>query len=73
MPSAEANRILASQTKERSGGWRDGNGAKRAPDGTYSPRTMNRVGTLNMEALVRQFGHEWKIISLRVAGNQPTL
>ena len=61
MPVAEATRILSQGTV----GWSAGTGGQNDPNGRPIKQWMNFGGTFKREALVRQFGGEWKITSLR--------
>lgn len=64
----EANRILAELATGKNNGWRDGLGWKVDKQGRQTHRLMYRSGTLNMTAGLRQFGNEWKMVSLQAIG-----
>lgn len=68
MPAAEASRIIADVAAGKKRGWKAGHVTETAADGRAVSQWMTFSGTHQMEALVRQIGHEWKIVSLRVAG-----
>jgi hypothetical protein len=68
MTTAEAQRTMADVAAGKQKGWKQEYGSIMGPDGRETHRWMNFSGRHQLEAEMRQVGHEWKITSLRVVG-----